>query len=302
MKKIRKSEEEWKMQLTPEQYSVLRHKGTERPFTGRYNDHKAKGIYHCAGCGTALFSSETKFESGTGWPSFWAPLKPEDIGYERDTSHFMTRTEIHCPVCGGHLGHVFDDGPAPTGKRYCINSAALDFKSRGGDSAAISTPSAPEDSFETATFAAGCFWGVEENFRNLKGVQSTQVGYTGGESAGPTYEDVCRGKTGHAEAVQIQFDPKVISYEGLLKIFWEGHNPTTKNRQGPDVGEQYRSAIFFHTLQQEKSARKSKMELERSGKWKGPIVTEIVPASTFWKAEEYHQHYLSKHDKKSCHF
>ena len=154
---------------------------------------------------------------------------------------------------------------------------------------------------ETATFAAGCFWGVGETFRNLKGVQSTSVGYTGGSKKDPTYEEVCSGKTGHAEALQIQYDPKQISYEQLLKVFWENHNPTTKNRQGPDHGEQYRSAIFFHTPEQEAAARKSLAELERSKKWKSPVVTEITPASTFWAAEEYHQKYLKKHGAKFCH-
>ncbi len=299
MKKIRKSEEDWKKQLTAEQYRILRQKGTERSFSGAYHNHKAAGIYHCAGCGTPLFSSEAKFESGTGWPSFWAPVPSEQIGYEQDKSHFMERTEIHCPVCGGHLGHVFEDGPAPTGKRYCVNSAALKFEPRAKEK--VSSP-AQKKSFQTATFAAGCFWGVEETFRNLKGVQSTSAGYTGGKLSYPAYEEVCRGSTGHAEAVQIQFDPKMISYEELLEVFWKGHNPTTKNRQGPDAGEQYRSAVFFHSPEQEKAARKSKQELERSGKWKQPIVTEIVPAPVFWQAEEYHQQYLSKRGKNSCPF
>jgi peptide-methionine (S)-S-oxide reductase len=154
---------------------------------------------------------------------------------------------------------------------------------------------------EKATFGAGCFWGVEETFRQLKGVQSTAVGYAGGTSKNPTYEDVCTGTTGHAEAVQIQYDPSVIPYEELLKVFWNCHNPTTFNKQGPDIGEQYRSVIFFHTPEQEARARKSKSELEQSGKWKNPIVTEIIPAGTFYRAEEYHQQYLRKRGLGICH-
>ena len=158
-----------------------------------------------------------------------------------------------------------------------------------------------KNSLEKATFAAGCFWGVEETFRQLNGVKSTAVGYTGGNLKNPRYEDVCTDATGHAEAVEVTFDPQEISYEKLLEVFWENHNPTTRNRQGPDVGSQYRSAIFFHTPEQKIKAEKSKEALELSGKYKNPLVTEIIPASTFYKAEEYHQQYLLKRGLGSCH-
>jgi peptide-methionine (S)-S-oxide reductase len=147
---------------------------------------------------------------------------------------------------------------------------------------------------EKATFAAGCFWGVEETFRQVKGVESTRAGYTGGHIPNPTYEQVCTDRTGHAEAVEVEFDPAQISYDDLLRVFWEMHDPTTLNRQGPDVGTQYRSVIFFHTPEQEASARASRDELERSGRLPKPIVTEIVPAADFYPAEEYHQRYLAK--------
>ena len=147
---------------------------------------------------------------------------------------------------------------------------------------------------ETATFAAGCFWGVEEEVRQLEGVESTAVGYTGGHTENPSYEDVCTGTTGHAEAVEVEFDPSVIRYEDLLEMFWKSHDPTTPNRQGPDVGSQYRSAIFFHTPEQEAAAEASKERLEASGQPGDPVVTEITPASTFWRAEEYHQKYFEK--------
>jgi peptide-methionine (S)-S-oxide reductase len=154
---------------------------------------------------------------------------------------------------------------------------------------------------EKATFAAGCFWGVEAAFRQAKGVTSTAVGYTGGRTANPTYEQVCTDRTGHAEAVEVEFDPAQISYDALLDIFWENHDPTQLNRQGPDYGSQYRTAIFFHSPQQQAAAIASKDRLAASGKYQRPIVTEIVPAAEFYKAEEYHQQYLEKRGLASCH-
>ena len=154
---------------------------------------------------------------------------------------------------------------------------------------------------QKATFAAGCFWGVKETFRQTRGVVDTAVGYVGGNAPNPTYEQVCSGRTGHAEAVEVTFDPTIVSYDALLQIFWENHDPTTLNRQGPDVGEQYRSAIFVHSPEQEAVASSSKASLEASGKFRRPIVTQIVPASTFWPAEEYHQQYLAKRGIRSCH-
>ena len=153
---------------------------------------------------------------------------------------------------------------------------------------------------ETATFAAGCFWGVEAAFRQVPGVVDTAVGYTGGALANPTYEDVCTDRTGHAEAVQVEFDPARVTFDRLLDVFWENHDPTTKNRQGPDVGSQYRSAIFFHSAEQEKAARASKAAAEKSGRFRRPIVTEIEPAKEFWRAEEYHQKYLEKRGLAHC--
>ena len=152
-----------------------------------------------------------------------------------------------------------------------------------------------------ATFAAGCFWGVEATFREIPGVTSTRAGYTGGEFANPTYKDVCSSRTGHAEAVEVEFDPSKVSYEQLLKVFWENHDPTQLNRQGPDWGTQYRSAIFFHSPEQEQAARDSKEELQKSGQFNRPIVTQIVPAATFYEAEDYHQQYLEKRGLASCH-
>lgn len=154
---------------------------------------------------------------------------------------------------------------------------------------------------QKATFAAGCFWGVEETFRRTPGVVDTAVGYVGGKTSQPTYEQVCSGRTGHAEAVEVTYDPTGVTYEALLNVFWENHDPTTMNRQGPDVGEQYRSAVFFHSPEQEAAAKASKAALEAAGRFRRPIVTQIVPAATFWRAEEYHQQYLAKRGLGSCH-
>jgi peptide-methionine (S)-S-oxide reductase len=159
---------------------------------------------------------------------------------------------------------------------------------------------ADQEKYETASFAAGCFWGVEAAFRELKGVVETTVGYMGGHTKDPNYNEVCTGTTGHAETLQLKYDPDEISFEKLLEVFWNKHDPTTKNRQGPDIGEQYRSIIFYHNPEQKKLAEESKEKLDSSGKYRNPVVTEIIPARTFYPAEDYHQQYLEKRGRKFC--
>jgi len=291
--KVKKTDKEWKAALTPQQYRVMRKSSTERPFTGKYNDFWEKGVYICAGCGTPLFLSDTKYEHGTGWPSFAAPVEEKSIEYRDDYSLLTKRIEVRCAVCGSHLGHIFDDGPAPTFLHYCVNSAALDFKPESQANTAGRETAAAET--ETATFAAGCFWGVEHKLGKVSGVVSTVVGYTGGKTVNPTYEEICTDRTGHAESVQVTFDRKRISYAELVRQFLSIHDPTQVDRQGPDHGTQYRSAIFFHDEAQRETARRVMDDVEKSGQYKKRLATELVPASAFYKAEEYHQKYYEKH-------
>jgi len=298
--KIQKSNEEWQKILTPEQFRILRLGETEKPYSGEYNDFWDEGTYLCAACETPLFSSVDKYEHGTGWPSFKAAINNDHLEYRQDNSHFMRRTEVRCAVCGSHLGHVFDDGPPPAGIHYCINSAALRFlpASRPHPSPEARDEEPDESNPDrTAIFAAGCFWGVERNFSRIKGVTFTEVGYTGGNTASPTYEQVRTGMTGHAESIRIKFDPLIISYEELVRHFFEMHDPTQVNRQGPDHGTQYRSAVFYLTGQQRQIALKVMDELAKSGKYKKPLATEVSPAGEFYRAEEYHQKYFQKRDR-----
>jgi len=276
----------WNGRALPENVcAVIRDGATEAPFTGKFWDHHEKGTYTCVGCGAPLFSSETKYESGSGWPSFYDVLSKGKVKKVRDFSGGMDRIEIRCANCDAHLGHLFDDGPNPTGKRYCINSLSMDFEP-------ISYIYTNKNGMKKATFGAGCFWCIEACFKDVKGIISVVPGYAGGKTVNPSYEEVCTGTTGHAEVAQIEFDPNVISYDELLEIFWFVHDPTQLNRQGNDIGTQYRSVIFYHDLEQKELAMAYKEKLSKEKVWDQPIVTEIEPIHNYFEAEKYHHDYF----------
>ena len=266
--------------------AVVANKGTERPYTGEYDDFGESGTYLCRQCGLPLFRSSTKFHSGCGWPSFDEEI-PDAVKQQADADG--RRIEILCSRCDAHLGHVFT-GEQFTAKnrRHCVNSLSLDFVT---DKTVIDT--------EEAIFAAGCFWGVEYYLQKLKGVLKTEVGYIGGHKKNPTYEEVCTGTTGHYEAIRVVYDPSKISYEDLTKYFFEIHDPTQTNGQGPDIGQQYLSAVFYYDDKQKQTALKLIAQLEHQGLH---IATKVLPVSIFWRAEKYHQDYYTKTNHQPyCH-
>lgn len=297
--------------LSPEEERVILRKGTEHPFTGKYENHEEKGTYLCRQCNAPLYTSESKFHSGCGWPSFDAEI-PGAVKRVPDADG--RRVEIVCARCGGHLGHVFEgEGFTPKNARHCVNSVSLGFTpvqaaalAPGAEATTSSTPADADSTAatapattHTAIFASGCFWGTEYMFEKAKGVLSTRVGYIGGSKESPSYQEVCTGRTGHAEALEVVFDPRITSYEELTRLFFETHDPTQVDRQGPDVGDQYRSGVFYRNEEQKKIAQGLIQELEKKGL---KVATEVTLAGTFWPAEDYHQRYYDKTGKKPyCH-
>lgn len=277
--------------LTPEEERVIIHKGTERPFTGRYVRHFEKGVYTCRQCGAELFESSSKFRSDCGWPSFDEQI-PGAVKWQPDADGM--RTEIICNRCGGHLGHVFlGERLTEKNTRYCVNSISMDFTS------AEQRQAKARPKTERALFASGCFWGTEYYLQRAPGVISTTVGFTGGRVANPTYKQVCTGRTGHAETTEVIYDPSKTSYEQLAKLFFETHDFTQLNRQGPDVGTQYRSAIFYLNDEQKQIAEILVRQLRDKG---FSVKTKVVKAGTFWPAEDYHQdYYNNKGGTPYCH-
>ena len=273
-------------ELTNEEKRVILNKGTEFPFSGKYYNFHERGTYVCKQCGAPLYFSEAKFDSGCGWPSF-----DEEISgaVRRLPDVDGRRTEIVCAKCGGHLGHVFTgEGFTPKDTRHCVNSISMDF-----------VPEDKQEETEVAIFAGGCFWGVEHLMQQQPGILSIEVGYIGGSTENPTYREVCSHTTGHAEAVRIVFNPKKVSYTTLAKLFFEIHDPTQSDGQGPDLGDQYRSEIFYTTSRQKEIAEELIGQLQGKG---CQVVTRVTPATVFWKAEEYHQNYYNKTGKAPyCH-
>lgn len=287
MNNIEQSDSFWKNKLTEEQYYILREKGTERPYTGKLLMNKEKGVYKCAACGNELFTSDMKFDSHCGWPSFDTEIAGGKIKTETDYSAGMKRVEIMCAKCGGHLGHIFDDGPTETGQRYCVNSVSLEFAPAGSENAKV------EPGNDTIILGGGCFWCVEAVYENLEGVVSVASGYAGGKIDNPTYKAVCSGSTGHAEVIEIVFDKSKTSLDEILKVFFTVHDPTTLNRQGADVGTQYRSTIITRNEEQLNTAKSIIAELNKAKVYDSPIVTTIEPLTKFYKAEDYHQDYFN---------
>ena len=272
--------------LSAEEERVIINKGTEAPFSGNYNDFYEKGSYHCKRCNALLYSSVDKFSSSCGWPSFDDEIEGA-IKRQIDTDG--KRMEILCANCGAHLGHVFE-GEEFTDKniRHCVNSISMIF-----------VPEKENPRTTNAYFAGGCFWGVEYLFEHKEGVISAVSGYMGGSMKDPSYQDVSYGNTGHLEVVEVTYDASKVSYEELVKFFFEIHDPTQTDGQGPDIGEQYISAIFFNNADEKKIAHQLIDILKTKGY---KVVTKVLPASTFWKAEEYHQNYYDNKKKKPyCH-
>ena len=269
--------------LTSEEKHIIEDKGTERPFSGKYYNFKEAGTYTCKKCGAELYKSDDKFDSACGWPSFDDEIKG---GVKRVPDADGKRTEITCAKCGGHLGHVFEgEGFTDKNTRHCVNSISLEF--------------APATKEHNAIFAGGCFWGVEHLMQQQLGVISVVSGYIGGNTENPSYEEVCRNNTGHAEAVRVVYDPTKVDYETLAKLFFEIHDPTQTNRQGPDVGEQYRSEVFYSDETQKDIAQKLIAQLKAKGY---DVKTKITKATTFYPAEDYHQDYYDKkRSQPYCH-
>ena len=311
-KKLKNTDMEDKIQnLTEIQKFVTQHDGTEKAFDNEYWDNKRDGIYVDVVSGKPLFSSTDKYDSGTGWPSFTKPIDGDEIKTKSDFKLGVERTEVRSDTADSHLGHVFDDGPKEKGgKRFCINSAAMKFIAKtdlakegyGEYLGLFDEKEKNRANFESAILAGGCFWGLEELIRKQDGVIDVKAGYSGGSLPNPTYEIVSSGFSGHAESIEVIFDSKKISYDTLLRFFFQIHDPTTLNQQGNDRGSQYRSAIFYQNERQKKTAEKLIKAANESGVFPDKIVTEATKAGEFYAAENYHQDYLQKNPSGyTCH-
>jgi len=280
--KLNLPDSEWKKVLSPDLYAVARHADTERAFTGTMWSSETKGTYYCAACGLRLFRSNQKFVSSCGWPSFFEQDNKDAITFKDDNSFGMHRIEALCGRCGSHLGHLFDDGPEPTGKRYCMNAISLDF---------VPDMAETKGNLETIVLGGGCYWCVEAVYEQLDGVEKVVSGFSGGTVVNPSYEEVCTGRTGAAEVVEITFDKTKTNLDEIFKVFFTVHDPTTLNRQGADVGTQYRSVIFYKNEEQKKAAESIIADLNNANVYNSKIVTTLEPFKAFYKAKDYHQNY-----------
>lgn len=275
-------------QLSEEEKNVLLHKGTERPFSGKYTNEKSRGIYTCKVCDTPLYDSSSKFDSGSGWPSFDDAIEG---AIKRIPDADGRRVEIVCANCGAHLGHVFEgEGFTAKNTRHCVNSISLNL---------VKKPDIKDKNLSYAYFAGGCFWGVEYYMQKLEGVKEVISGFMGGHVKNPSYYEVVRTNTGHLETVEVAYDSSVISYEEIAKTFFEIHDPTQTNGQGPDIGEQYLSAVFVNNEDERKTVESLIEKLEANGY---RVATKIVEKSEFYAADESHQDYYEKKGSKPyCH-
>ena len=279
--RVEKSAAEWKDILSPDVFSIARQKGTERANSSAMCSLFEPGKYNCACCGTYLFDASEKFDSGSGWPSFTQPALPNVIDYIKDTTFGMQRVEVTCSTCDAHLGHVFPDGPEPSGLRYCIN--ALSMKKQ-------------DNNLKKLVLGGGCFWCTEAVFQEIKGVTKVTSGFSGGDIRNPTYREVCSGKTKHAEVIEITYDASIVTFSDLVFIHLLTHDPTLLNQQGADIGEHYRSVVFYHNEAEFEAAKLVMAKVQEA--YNNPIVTALTPFEAFYPADAEHQNFYKENTEQ----
>lgn len=294
---------ELRQTLTPLQYEVTQHAATEHPFDNAYDEETRPGIYVDVTTGQPLFASTDKYDSGCGWPAFTRPISEDLVDENTDRTHGMVRTEVKSRIGGSHLGHVFPDGPQDKGGlRYCINSASLRFvpkENMKAEGYGAYLRLLGEQPLKDIYLAGGCFWGTEHYFKQVQGVENTEVGYANGHIDNPTYEQVCTDRTGFAETVHVRYDPTIGNLDFILDLYFKAIDPTSLNQQGHDHGTQYRTGIYYTDSSDLPVIKRAMAELQRQ--YNEPLEVEVKPLANFYTAEEYHQDYLDKNPQGYCH-